>query len=107
MDRSDDILERLAAVEAAVGGMAREPDDKRLTKSEVAKRYGVSPRTIERWAASAELKFPQPTAINNRWFFVLGDLRAWDKKRARMPLQRRAAPSRPRRRRKPEASATP
>jgi hypothetical protein len=55
-------------------------------------RYKVNPRTIVRWDADPDLKFPPPTVINNRKYRDVAALDAWDKWRAagggeRRPLQ--------------------
>jgi hypothetical protein len=45
-------------------------------------RYRVNPRTIVRWDADPDLKFPPPTVINNRKYRDVAALDAWDKWRA-------------------------
>ncbi len=50
----------------------------RLSLSVVAKRYGVHPRTIERWTEDDTLQFPKPLYIRRRRYFRAGDLAAWE-----------------------------
>jgi predicted DNA-binding transcriptional regulator AlpA len=46
-------------------------------------RYNeVSSRTIDRWIRDPDLAFPQPTMINRRRFWRLGELRQWERQRA-------------------------
>jgi hypothetical protein len=117
--------ERVSKVEAAVGikprveddaldddrrprkpaaqryGMTRGPPDdlgdRRLPTGAVAARYEVSTRSIERWCADPELGFPQPLYVNDRKYWSLAELDAWDRARLRISLKRAKAP--PQRRR--------
>jgi predicted DNA-binding transcriptional regulator AlpA len=57
-------------------------DDRRLPAAAVAARYGVVPRTIDRWLARAELNFPRPHRVNRRRYWWLSQLRNWDRSRA-------------------------
>jgi hypothetical protein len=55
-------------------------------------RYKVNPRTIVRWDADPDLKFPPPIVINNRKYRDVAALDEWDRWRAvgggeRRPLQ--------------------
>jgi predicted DNA-binding transcriptional regulator AlpA len=54
------------------------PHEKTLKrKIDVAKSFGVSLRTIERWTEDRALKFPQPIRINNRCYFDSDAIEAW------------------------------
>ncbi len=50
----------------------------RLSLKTVAKRYGVHPRTIERWTEDDILQFPKSLYIRRRRYFLAGDLAAWE-----------------------------
>ena len=105
-DNLADILERLERVEAAVAAIGHnggpplddhvpppsDPDleaqDRRLSSAMVAQRYGVVIRTIERWIGDvsyAHLNFPKPDLVNNRRYWWLSRLRAFDRMRGRGP----------------------
>jgi hypothetical protein len=60
--------------------------DRRLPTSQVAKRYDVSTRTIERWERDPALKFPRPAVVNRRKYFSELELIAWDGARVRSNL---------------------
>jgi hypothetical protein len=91
---SKEVLERLDALEAAIakighnGGPPLDDDEpppapKRkgglLPDREVARRYGVSVRTVERWSANAALGFPPPVYILRRRYRVIMKLDQWDR----------------------------
>jgi hypothetical protein len=48
----------------------------------VRDRYHVSDMTLWRWLQDAELKFPKPTVINRRRYWLLKELEAWERARA-------------------------
>jgi hypothetical protein len=54
----------------------------KIGTSKVADRYGVVPRTIERWEENPDLKFPAPLRINKRKYWDLEKLEAWERLRA-------------------------
>jgi hypothetical protein len=54
----------------------------RLPTVQVAKRFGVVPRTIERWQQDDRLGFPKPLTINLRKYWSLEDLEKWERRRA-------------------------
>lgn len=70
-----EILERISALETSVSG---DELDRHVSTREVAERYNVVPRTIERWLTRPELKFPQPVVINKRRYWSLRALRKYD-----------------------------
>jgi predicted DNA-binding transcriptional regulator AlpA len=53
-----------------------------LPGREVRDRYHVSDMTLWRWLRNAELKFPKPTVINRRRYWLVEELEAWDRARA-------------------------
>jgi predicted DNA-binding transcriptional regulator AlpA len=53
-----------------------------LPGREVRDRYRVSDMTIWRWLRNAELKFPHPTIINRRRYWLLEEFEAWERARA-------------------------
>jgi hypothetical protein len=80
-----DILERISALEKAIGGSRNGPlsdhneiQNCRLPAAAVAARYGVVTRTIDRWLEDPKLGFPRPTTVNRRRYWWLGQLSAWD-----------------------------
>lgn len=50
----------------------------RIPMRDVAARYHVHVRTIERWVEDPTLKFPKPLYIRRRRYIKAGDLRAWE-----------------------------
>ena len=56
--------------------------DVRLPTTQVANRYGVSTRSVERWQRDSKLDFPKPILINNRKYWPLSSIEAWERKRA-------------------------
>jgi predicted DNA-binding transcriptional regulator AlpA len=53
-----------------------------LPGRQVHDRYNVSEMTIWRWLHNAELKFPKPTVINRRRYWLLEELEQWERMRA-------------------------
>jgi hypothetical protein len=45
----------------------------------VAKRYGVSERTLPRWDANPSLGFPQAVQIVRRKYRKISELEAWER----------------------------
>jgi hypothetical protein len=83
--------DRLAALEATIGhngGPPLDDDDgeldQRLPTRRVAARYGISVRTLERWALDPVLKFPKSDVVNKRKYWYLRVLRRYDRERAAM-----------------------
>jgi predicted DNA-binding transcriptional regulator AlpA len=63
--------------------------EKRLKPApEVARDFGVSLRSIERWVRNSSLCFPQPTKINRRNYFDADALEAWKAARLRVSTVR-------------------
>ena len=94
-----EILQRLKLLEAKVASIVQnggapikdaplppdldsENDDRRLPATAVAARYGVVPRSIDRWLSRPELEFPRPDNVNGRRYWWLSQLRHWDRSRA-------------------------
>ena len=53
-----------------------------LPAAQVRARYGVSDMSLWRWLKNEDLAFPHPIKINNRRFWRLNDLEAWEASRA-------------------------
>ena len=53
-----------------------------LPGRQVRDRYNVSEMTIWRCLQNAELKFPKPTVINRRRYWLLEELEQWERERA-------------------------
>ena len=62
----------------------------RLPTVQVAKRFGVSLRTIERWLDSETLNFPRPITINRRRYWVEAEIEVWEIERRRQQEDERA-----------------
>jgi len=62
----------------------------RLPTGDVAARYSVTTRSIDRWRKDPELAFPQPIYINDRKYWSLADLEEWERRRA---TERSSAPA--------------
>ena len=61
-----------------------ETDDVMLTAKQVQARYGnISAMTLSRWVKDDRLQFPRPLYIHSRRYWNLGELIAWEKRRAR------------------------
>ena len=62
-----------------------------LTSNEVMARYSIVRRTLSRWIESPTMNFPQPVSINNRLYFTLSDLDAFDQRTLAAALAKREA----------------
>jgi hypothetical protein len=51
----------------------------RLPTVKVAARYGVVPRTIERWQENPALNFPKPLVVNGRKYWAVEVLERWER----------------------------
>lgn len=97
MSKIAELLERLDALEAVVAGIGHNggppldddepPPPKRnpglLPDREVARRYGVSVRTVERWDKDRALGFPPPIYIRGRRYRSGEELDQFDRDCAR------------------------
>jgi len=61
-----------------------------LNKQQLAVRYGVKPRAIDRWIADPKLNFPPAYDFAGRPYRKLSELEAWERKRAGIPASARA-----------------
>jgi len=52
--------------------------DRLLPGCKVRERYSVSDMTIWRWRRNDELNFPKPVSINERLYWRLRELEAWE-----------------------------
>ena len=64
---------------------------KLIPARQVAQRYGVSLRTIDRWRRDDELGFPPSVTINGRNYNSEKDLEDFDRRRAEATRQPEAA----------------
>jgi len=80
-----EVLERLERIEAVAGIGKR-----KLADRQVAQRYDVSVRTLERWDLKPELGFPKPIRINGRRYRDAAKLDAWDRMNSREAATRHA-----------------
>ena len=53
-----------------------------LSRSQQAKRWSVSKRSVERWGEDEELGLPPEIEINGRHYRKLSELEAWERARA-------------------------
>jgi hypothetical protein len=53
----------------------------RLPTGDVAARYGVTPRSIDRWRKDPELAFPKPIYIRDRKYWSVKELVNWERQR--------------------------
>lgn len=53
-----------------------------LPAAQVRIRYGVSDMSIHRWLKDETLSFPQPLRINNRRYWRIADLQAFEARQA-------------------------
>jgi predicted DNA-binding transcriptional regulator AlpA len=80
-------------------------DERYLNKQQLAARYGVSVRAIDRWIADPDLNFPPAYDFADRPYRKLSDIEAWERSRATIAAANRAA--RRLRRKEKEVAATP
>jgi predicted DNA-binding transcriptional regulator AlpA len=63
--------------------MDLENDEALLGSKQVTARYdNICTLTLYRWVKHPKLNFPQPVKIHRRYFWKLGELRAWERRRA-------------------------
>jgi predicted DNA-binding transcriptional regulator AlpA len=55
---------------------------KYIPSRDVRERYRVSDMSIWRWLRNDELRFPKPTTINGRRYWLIAELEAWERARA-------------------------
>jgi predicted DNA-binding transcriptional regulator AlpA len=66
-------------------------DERYLNKRQLAARYGVSVRAIDRWAADPDLGFPPVYDFADRPYRKLSDIEAWERSRATIAAANRVA----------------
>jgi hypothetical protein len=71
--------------------MTSQSQTKLVTRSQVARRYACTSRTIQRWERNPPPGFPMPVAIKGRWYFDESLLDEHD----RQLVQRGTKPERP------------
>ena len=52
-----------------------------ISKGKIAKRFGVTPRSIDRWGHHPDLNFPKPCFINGRQYFSQFETDMWRDRR--------------------------
>jgi hypothetical protein len=58
------------------------PNETFLSRSQQARRWSVSKRSVERWGEDEELGLPAEIEINGRHYRKLSELEAWERSRA-------------------------
>jgi predicted DNA-binding transcriptional regulator AlpA len=56
--------------------------DVRMPTVQLARRFNVVPRTIERWLDDPRLAFPAPLRINGRRYWSLAEIESWERRKA-------------------------
>jgi MerR HTH family regulatory protein len=59
-----------------------QPTGQKLPTRLVCARYGVTDRTVARWARDAALNFPQALVVNGRRYYDADELTQWDRANA-------------------------
>jgi hypothetical protein len=49
-----------------------------LTAKQVTAKFNITSMTLHRWLRRADMKFPTPTYINNRRYFIAAEVEAWE-----------------------------
>jgi hypothetical protein len=78
-------IKRMDTVQANVMGRApvvTYSPEVRLPTVQVAKRFSVVVRTVERWLQDPNLNFPKPIVVNKRRYWRLEELERWERSRA-------------------------
>ena len=55
--------------------------DELIPNAKVAKRLGVTVRTVFKWTAQPDLNFPKPCFVNSRRYFSAAEIDAWQASR--------------------------
>jgi predicted DNA-binding transcriptional regulator AlpA len=72
---------QIVEIEVDVQTMSNEDAGPLLPMRELCARYKVHARTIDRWLDDKELDFPDPIYINNRRYWRLRRLEAFERQR--------------------------
>jgi predicted DNA-binding transcriptional regulator AlpA len=54
----------------------------KLSARQIAHRFGISIRTLERWLLNPELRFPRPIRILRRRYWELAEVQMWERRQA-------------------------
>ena len=66
------------------------PNEVFLSRTQQAKRWSVSKRSVERWGEDEELGLPAEIEINGRHYRKLSEIEAWERARAVAAATKRA-----------------
>jgi hypothetical protein len=66
------------------------PNETFLSRSQQARRWSVSKRSVERWGEVKELGLPSEIEINGRHYRKLSELEAWERSRAIVAATKRS-----------------
>jgi predicted DNA-binding transcriptional regulator AlpA len=61
------------------------PSGSLVPARKVQERYGISGRTLDRWLAQPDLRFPKPILINRRRYFRESELSEFEHSHASRP----------------------
>jgi hypothetical protein len=71
------------------------PHETFLSRSQQARRWSVSKRSVERWGEDEDLGLPPEIEINGRHYRKLSELEAWERARAVSAAAKRAERQKP------------
>lgn len=49
-----------------------------LTAKQVTAKFNITSMTLHRWLRRDDMKFPRPTIINRRRYFIASEIEAWE-----------------------------
>lgn len=49
-----------------------------MTAPQVTAKFNITSMTLHRWLRREDMKFPKPTYINNRRYFIASEIEAWE-----------------------------
>jgi len=65
--------------------------DVRIPAPQLARRYSITSRTLDRWLEKESLHFPKPFVVNGRRYWPLATIENWERERAVASASARAA----------------
>jgi hypothetical protein len=62
----------------------------KVSTGDIARRFGISTRTFERWLDNPKLGFPRPMVIQRRRYWDLEAIQVWERRQAAASASRSA-----------------